>query len=143
MQFRFRDIGPTYREVPSSQSLSLEHLFQCNPEIVSYKAAEKMEDKLGVFLQCVGLIALTIICGRGSLAAEEGHGPEDINFVIEEGESNTATFAPEVLSHELPFEDITILGKRTTRHVTSVSLRGKTDYNVTADQEIYSKFDPL
>ena len=45
-----------------------------------------MEDKLGAFLQCV---ALTIICGRGSLAAEEGHGPEDINFVIEEGESNT------------------------------------------------------
>ena len=94
-------------------------------------------------MQCVGLIALTIICGRGSLAAEEGHGPEDINFVIEECESNKATFAPEVLSHELPFEDITILGKRTTRHVTSVSLRGKTDYNVTADQEIYSKFDPL
>ena len=72
-----------------------------------------MEDKLGAFLQYVGLIALTIICGRGSLAAEEGHGPEDINFVIEEGESNTATFAPKVLSHEPPFEDITIRGKRT------------------------------
>ena len=117
MEFRFRDIGPTCREVPSSQSLSLEHLSQCNPAIVSYKAAEKMEDKLGAFLQCVGLITFANFCGRGALAAEEGHGPEDINFVIEEGESNKATFAPEVLSHELPFEDITILGKNTPRNL--------------------------
>ena len=53
-------------------------------------AAGKMENKFGVFLQCVRLITLANICGRGGVfAAEEGHGPEDINFVIEEeGESD-------------------------------------------------------
>ena len=52
-------------------------------------AAGKMEDKFGAFLQCVRLITLANICGRGGVfAAEEGHGPEDLNFVIEEGESD-------------------------------------------------------
>ena len=53
-------------------------------------AAGKMEKKFGAFLQCVRLITLANICGRGGVfAAEEGHGPEDINFVIEEeGESD-------------------------------------------------------
>ena len=51
-------------------------------------AAGEMRDKYGTFLLTVRLITLVNICGREAvLAAEEGHGPEDINFVTEEGES--------------------------------------------------------
>ena len=50
-------------------------------------AAGEMRDKYGTFLLTVRLITLVNICGREAvLAAEEGHGPEDINFVTEEGE---------------------------------------------------------
>ena len=82
-------------DLPRGPSLSITvtkalYLAQYNPANTSVMAAGKMEDKFGAFLQCVRLITLANICGRGGVfAAEEGHGPEDINFVIEEeGESD-------------------------------------------------------
>ena len=50
-------------------------------------AAGKMEENHGAFFHFVRLITLVNICG-GAFAAEEGHGPTDINFVTEEGESD-------------------------------------------------------
>ena len=50
-------------------------------------ATRKVDSDFGRFSQLARLIVVLVnICGR-IFAAEEGHGPEDINFVTEEGES--------------------------------------------------------
>ena len=70
-------------------------------------AEGKMEEKFGALLR---LITLVNVCGRGGVhAAEEGHGPEDINFVVEEGESvrHRSLGFP---NREMLFDDIALRG---------------------------------
>ena len=78
-------------------------------------ATRKVDGDFGTLSQFVRLIVVLVnICG-GIFAAEEGHGPEDINFVTEEGESaaEEEELARTLCSQTAIFFDITLRGKRT------------------------------